>query len=162
MPVTSFKNISLDDYTYYKVGGIAREAYFPVDCGEFAQAIRIIEDNKTPYFILGGGTNVLVGDGFWDGAVIITTRMTASRFRSMTVLARPTTTIVASDRSYARWILSSNKKSGQTDFDESVKAIFREAMGQKRKESVAEAVAGEEKTPEQDQRQQSLFGDGSD
>ena len=69
------KNIALADYTYYRIGGIAREAYFPVDCGEFSETVDDLGRRGVPYFILGGGTNVLIGDGFFDGAVIITVRM---------------------------------------------------------------------------------------
>jgi len=69
------KNIALADYTYYRIGGTAREAYFPADCGEFSKIMESLEKRDLPFFILGGGTNVLIGDGFWDGAVIITVRM---------------------------------------------------------------------------------------
>ncbi len=69
------KDISLAQYTSYKIGGIAREVYFPADSSEMLAVIKTLNMSETPYFLLGGGTNVLVGDGYWDGAVILTTRM---------------------------------------------------------------------------------------
>ena len=50
--------------------------YFPEDCGEMHEALKTLTSGGDPFFVLGGGTNVLVGDGYWDGAVIVTTRMT--------------------------------------------------------------------------------------
>ncbi|MFC1512010.1 UDP-N-acetylmuramate dehydrogenase [Candidatus Latescibacterota bacterium] len=59
-------------YTHYRIGGIAREAYFPETTDECAELCRTFAALKTPHYILGGGSNVLVGDGYWDGAVILT------------------------------------------------------------------------------------------
>lgn len=73
--ITPEHDIRLADYTYYKIGGTARDVYFPESCGDFHDAVTALERDTVPYFILGGGTNVLVGDGYWDGAVIVTTRM---------------------------------------------------------------------------------------
>jgi len=75
------KNVPLSRYTHYEIGGIAREAYFPEDCGELLGILENLHSSRTPYFLLGGGTNVLVGDGYWDGAVVITTRMTGYETR---------------------------------------------------------------------------------
>ena len=69
------KNISIAPYTHYKIGGIAREAFFPANAVEFHDVMVTLTQGSVPYYILGGGSNVLVGDGYWDGAVIITTGM---------------------------------------------------------------------------------------
>ncbi|MFA6471791.1 MAG: UDP-N-acetylmuramate dehydrogenase [Candidatus Latescibacterota bacterium] len=69
------KNISIAPYTFYKIGGIAREVYSPENEEELFTVLSSLHTNKTPYYILGGGSNVLVGDGYWDGAVIMTGRM---------------------------------------------------------------------------------------
>ena len=68
-------NISIAPYTYYKIGGVAREAFFPANAVEFHDVMVTLTQGSVPYYILGGGSNVLVGDGYWDGAVIITTGM---------------------------------------------------------------------------------------
>ena len=73
--IQSEKNISIAPYTHYKIGGIAREVYFPADASELLELLRECTKNATDFYILGGGSNVLVGDGYFDGAVIITTGM---------------------------------------------------------------------------------------
>ena len=73
--IQSEKNLSIAPYTHYKIGGIAREVYFPADASELLELLRECTKNVTDFYILGGGSNVLVGDGYFDGAVIITTRM---------------------------------------------------------------------------------------
>ena len=69
------KNISIAPYTHYRIGGIAREVYFPAGASELFELFRELDKKGTEYFILGGGSNVLVGEGYWDGAVIITRDM---------------------------------------------------------------------------------------
>ncbi|MDP2983966.1 MAG: UDP-N-acetylmuramate dehydrogenase [Candidatus Latescibacter sp.] len=73
--LTSEKNISIAPFTHYKIGGVAREVYFPSDIEELYMVLSSLYRNKTPYYIFGGGSNVLVGDGFWEGAVVMTARM---------------------------------------------------------------------------------------
>ncbi|MBT4485698.1 MAG: UDP-N-acetylmuramate dehydrogenase [Candidatus Latescibacteria bacterium] len=69
------KEVSIAPFTYYKIGGVASEVYFPENTAEMLELLQKLTSRGTKYFILGGGTNVLVGDGYWDGAVIITTRI---------------------------------------------------------------------------------------
>lgn len=67
--------ISLAPFTSYGIGGTARDVFFPATAAELLAVLRSLADSDTPYFVLGGGTNVLVGDRFWDGAVIVTTAL---------------------------------------------------------------------------------------
>jgi UDP-N-acetylmuramate dehydrogenase len=69
------RSVSLALYTTYRIGGVAREAYFPETAEELQEILVSLRENRTEWFVLGGGSNVLVGDCFWDGAVIVTTRM---------------------------------------------------------------------------------------
>ena len=73
--IQPLNNIPIASYTYYNIGGPARELYFPHDAAELSEALERINNQNIPWYLLGGGSNVLVGDGFWDGAVIITTEM---------------------------------------------------------------------------------------
>ncbi len=73
------RNISLAPLTTYRIGGIAREVYFPESADELSRILGSLHKSGTKWFVLGGGSNVLVGDGFWDGAVIVTTRMDRRR-----------------------------------------------------------------------------------
>ena len=68
-------DVSLAPYTSYHIGGVAREVHFPETSGELLETLRAFDTSGTPYFILGMGTNVLVGDGYWDGAVLVTTKL---------------------------------------------------------------------------------------
>ena len=68
-------NMSLAEYTSYKIGGNARDVYFPSNADELLEVLEHLVESKTPFFMLAGGSNVLVGDAFFDGAVIIMTRM---------------------------------------------------------------------------------------
>ncbi len=68
-------NLSLAPLTTYRIGGTAREAYFPETAEELSGILDTLRKSGTKWFVLGGGSNVLVGDGFWDGAVIVTTKL---------------------------------------------------------------------------------------
>ncbi len=69
------RNLSLAPYTSYNIGGVAAEAHFPENTTELYDTVRKLDQRGIPWFMLGGGSNVLIGDGFWEGAVVITTRM---------------------------------------------------------------------------------------
>jgi len=69
------QNTPLAPYTHYRIGGPARDLWFPETTDELADLVRTLASEGTPYFVLGGGTNVLVGDGVWNGAVVITTEL---------------------------------------------------------------------------------------
>jgi len=69
------RNIPIAQFTNYKIGGTAREVYFPADAKDFLKLLRTFQKDGTNYYILGGGSNVLVGDRYFDGDVIITTHM---------------------------------------------------------------------------------------
>jgi UDP-N-acetylmuramate dehydrogenase len=66
------KQMPLAELTTYKIGGPARFVLQPTSTEEVRESFRWISDNKVPYFILGGGSNVLCGDGPWEGAVLHT------------------------------------------------------------------------------------------
>lgn len=67
------KDMLLAPLTYYKTGGKARDVFFPVNADEMFDVLRQVSDSGKEYFILGGGSNVLIGDGYFDGVVIVTT-----------------------------------------------------------------------------------------
>lgn len=64
------ENVSLADYTTFKIGGLAR--YFLIVDNEdsLIEAIKFAQNKKLPYFILGGGSNILVSDKGYDGVII--------------------------------------------------------------------------------------------
>ena len=64
-------NENLDKYTSFKIGGPAEFVLFPKDEGGLIECLKILKHDNIPYIILGNGTNVLVSDEGFKGAVII-------------------------------------------------------------------------------------------
>lgn len=64
------KNIPLKDYSYYKTGGVCYKFYSPSCIEGLQQALREIREENLPYFLLGLGSNSLITDEPWKGAVI--------------------------------------------------------------------------------------------
>ena len=64
------ENIILAPYTTYKIGGPARYFCAAKSEEEIAEAVSWARKEGVPYFILGGGSNILVSDKGFDGLVI--------------------------------------------------------------------------------------------
>jgi UDP-N-acetylmuramate dehydrogenase len=64
------KNVSLKNYSTFKIGGKAK--YFSVvkTTEEILKAISFAKERKVPFFVLGGGSNVLFSDNGFEGLVI--------------------------------------------------------------------------------------------
>ncbi|MBI1888638.1 MAG: UDP-N-acetylmuramate dehydrogenase [Candidatus Spechtbacteria bacterium] len=64
------QNVKLARYTTYKIGGPARYFVAAKSEQEIAEAVLWAGKEGVPYFILGGGSNILVSDKGFDGLVI--------------------------------------------------------------------------------------------
>ncbi|MEX0919330.1 MAG: UDP-N-acetylmuramate dehydrogenase [Parcubacteria group bacterium] len=64
------RDISLAPYTTYKIGGKADYFIIAKSKDELISAVIKARENKIPYFILGTGANILVGDKGFRGLVI--------------------------------------------------------------------------------------------
>ena len=64
------ENIKLARYTTYKIGGPAKYFYAAKTEQQIVGAVQWARKNNVPYFILGGGSNILVSDKGFDGLVI--------------------------------------------------------------------------------------------
>lgn len=64
------KNISLSKYTTFRIGGPARFFVEISTEDELKEALDYAKNNKLNFFILGGGSNLLVSDKGFDGLVI--------------------------------------------------------------------------------------------
>jgi len=64
------KNVSLKNYTSFKIGGRARYFYLADNKNDLVKAIEAALEKKAPFFILGKGSNVLVSDKGYCGLVI--------------------------------------------------------------------------------------------
>jgi UDP-N-acetylmuramate dehydrogenase len=69
-------NQSLKSLSYYQTGGTCAFLFAPESLEELAQNIKEISAKKLPYFILGGGSNSLLMDEKWDGAVVSLHKLT--------------------------------------------------------------------------------------
>jgi UDP-N-acetylmuramate dehydrogenase len=65
----------LSRHTSFAIGGPADIMAYPADRDDVAKLLQQINRQHVPYFILGGGTNVLVRDGGFRGVVINLKRM---------------------------------------------------------------------------------------
>jgi UDP-N-acetylmuramate dehydrogenase len=64
------KNVTLAPYTTFRIGGPADLFYTATSANDLAAAILAARDAALPYFVLGLGANILVGDGGFRGLVI--------------------------------------------------------------------------------------------
>ncbi len=71
---------TLKDLAYYKTGGSYERLYEPTSIEELAKARKEIHDQKLPYFFLGAGTNSLIMDEHWAGAVVAFHKMRGLKF----------------------------------------------------------------------------------
>lgn len=71
--------MELKNYAYYATGGTCRTLHEPRTIEELSQILKKIHEEKTPYFILGAGTNSLVLDNPFPGDVIIFSQMKTIR-----------------------------------------------------------------------------------
>lgn len=67
---TVFMNEEMKNYTTFKIGGPADVMIKPNSISEVQEAIRLCEEHKVPYYILGNGSNLLVADEGFRGVVI--------------------------------------------------------------------------------------------
>ena len=68
--MTIQENISLKEYTTFKIGGPARFFCVVTNEDELIEAIGFTKKKKIEFFILGGGSNLLISDAGYQGLVI--------------------------------------------------------------------------------------------
>ncbi len=64
------ENVSLKEYTTFKIGGPARFFCVVTNEDELIEAVGFSKKNKIGFFILGGGSNLLISDAGFQGLVI--------------------------------------------------------------------------------------------
>lgn len=64
------KNILLKKYTTFKIGGPAKYFFEAKTKIELISALKLAKEKNLPFFILGGGSNLLVSDQGFNGLVI--------------------------------------------------------------------------------------------
>ncbi len=69
------KNVPLKKYTTFKIGGPAKYFYIAKTKKDLIRAIKTAKKLNLPFFILAGGSNILVSDKGYNGLVIKTGRL---------------------------------------------------------------------------------------
>lgn len=64
------RNVLLKNYTTFKIGGMARYFFIVRKKEDIIKAVKVAQEFKIPFFILGGGSNLLVSDTGFKGMVI--------------------------------------------------------------------------------------------
>lgn len=77
----------LKDISYYQTGGTCDAFYTPESTEELAETIIHLKAEGVPYFLLGAGSNSLIMDDHWPGAVIAFRRMTSIEAQNSLVTA---------------------------------------------------------------------------
>ena len=69
-----FGEISLDtsvkNYNTYRIGGTVKYFIHPNSVNDLIEIIKLLKDNNIKFFIIGNGSNVVLNDEYYDGAVI--------------------------------------------------------------------------------------------
>lgn len=72
--VLQAENILIDEpmsrHTTFRVGGPAKFYVIPGNAEQIANVIRLCKEEGEPYYLIGNGSNLLVGDKGYDGVII--------------------------------------------------------------------------------------------
>lgn len=63
-------NVPMKEHTTFRTGGNADLMLFPSSAEQIAASLKVLKDLQVPYFIIGKGSNLVVRDGGFHGAVI--------------------------------------------------------------------------------------------
>lgn len=80
-------NKSFKDVTTFKIGGKIRYLLYPNTLKELIKVVKLCKEYNKSHIVLGGGSNVLAGDDFFDGVVIKTTKLNKMEFKGKKFIA---------------------------------------------------------------------------
>jgi len=72
---TVIKDVPMKRYTSMKVGGPVKYLVYPADEADLLKTMRILREEGVKYRFVGNGTNIIVHDKGFNGAIIRITRM---------------------------------------------------------------------------------------
>ena len=105
-----FTDEPMKQHTTFKIGGPADYFLVPESGEEAGEIIKICKQADIPYFILGNGSNLLVGDGGYRGAVI-------QIYRNMSAVTTEGTTITAQAGALLSSVAAVAKNASLTGFE---------------------------------------------
>lgn len=100
------KDVKMSEYTTFKIGGSADIAIFPKNKEELEKAITLLLDLKLPYYVVGKGSNLLVDDKGFRGAIVFTSLMNEVKIEGTSVYACAGASLTALSRSVGKMGLS--------------------------------------------------------
>lgn len=87
------QNVMLKKYTTFKVGGPADIFITPRTEQALKSLTRIINESEQSYFVLGKGSNIIVGDKGYDGVIIYTGQLDKIKVDNNTIVAQSGATL---------------------------------------------------------------------
>ena len=81
------ENVSLKDYTTYKIGGNAKYLVQPNDKDSLIGLIKYLKDNKINWFVIGNGSNLIFSDKLYEGVIIKLDKLNKIYFDKTKVVA---------------------------------------------------------------------------
>jgi UDP-N-acetylmuramate dehydrogenase len=87
------QNVMLKKYTTFKVGGPADIFITPRTEQALKSLTRIINESEQSYFVLGKGSNIIVGDKGYNGVIIYTGQLDKIKVDNNTIVAQSGATL---------------------------------------------------------------------
>ncbi len=87
------ENVPLKDYTTIQVGGPADLFLTPKSEKALIKLIKLIKNINKPYFVLGKGSNIIVGDKGYRGIIIYTGSFNKITFNNNNIIAQSGSTL---------------------------------------------------------------------
>lgn len=81
------ENVDLKKLNTYRIGGTAKYLIKPSDMEELKNTIKELNEKNMKYYVLGGGTNVILPDKDFDGAIIKLDKLNAFLIKDSCVYA---------------------------------------------------------------------------
>ncbi len=78
----------LKELSYYKTGGTLEKLYAPASIEELSKVMKDIHSQGIPFFLLGAGSNSLVMDDHWPGAVVIFSKLSKTSIEGKKIVAQ--------------------------------------------------------------------------
>ena len=85
--ITYKENEPLSNHTSFKVGGPASIFIEPANKTNLIKSLELVNELNIKYFVLGGGSNIIVSDKGYQGAIISMSKLNKIKFNNNLVVA---------------------------------------------------------------------------
>lgn len=84
---TVLENVDLKKYNTYGIGGIAKYLIMPDSVDALSNLLKYLNENKMPWYVLGGGSNVILPDDDFSGVIIKLDQLNSYEVKNDTIIA---------------------------------------------------------------------------